>query len=260
MSYTNVSDKAVRKLGLRDGYVLSLVHRHCQMKDGVFKAGKVKKAKSLKISPNLLRRALNRLLADEYILDLTPNLKHKPHEYIATPKGCDLCVGRTKVFQNGSPETGVPKRESRNRSPEMEHKEYSSKESTTTTDSINTVSSSTQAVLIENHNQQNLGALDIQAQDCLEALGIRPDLKQPFRAAPDLVKNHTPAEVLMFHDPQGDISENLGRWRAAWDDGATIADKPALIWAKIVEGQAPPQPEQREPNTWYAGEEEWIVT
>jgi hypothetical protein len=71
-------------------------------------------------------------------------------------------------------------------------------------------------------------------------LGINPHLTQPFHRAPALIKKYTPAQILISHDPTGQIAANLAQWRIARDGGAEINDTPALIWAKIVEGKAPP--------------------
>lgn len=241
MSYTNVSDKAVKKLGLRDGYALSLVARHCQMSDGLFNASVEKKSTALGLHRSLLRRALASLVKAGYIVDLTPDRRNKPHDYELTAKGEKL------VAYDRPPKTGHLKQATYDGPPTVGQESTKVFKSTATTKSLNKSSSkyaseNGQMVLVENANAQALGGLDIEAQRSLSALGIRADLKQSFRTAPPLAREFTPAEVLMFHDENGDIAGNLAAWRAAWDEGADIRDRPALIWAKIVEGQPPPHP------------------
>ena len=99
-----------------------------------------------------------------------------------------------------------------------------------------------QLTLIENNNLQNLGSLDIDAQGNLKALDINPDLTQPFSSAPKLLKKYTPAQILILHDPEGEIAANLELWSETWRAGKAnlVGLKPALIWCKIVEGQEPP--------------------
>lgn len=113
-----------------------------------------------------------------------------------------------------------------------------------------------QLTLIENGNAQNLGALDIQAQQQiadLRALGINPNVTQSGRNAPTLVKERTPAEILIGYDPDKAISQNLSRWRAAHDNGADVTNaaawSEALIWTKIVELQPPPGDQSQENRT-----------
>lgn len=77
--------------------------------------------------------------------------------------------------------------------------------------------------------------------ELLDALGIL-DRRQPSRDhAPAIVRDFTVSEILTDHDPDGAIVANLGRWAAAAEAGVEIADRPALVWCKIVEGQAPPE-------------------
>ena len=111
---------------------------------------------------------------------------------------------------------------------------------------------SSQLTLISDKDTQNLRALDIEPQqvldteleDTLRCLDINPALKQKFlrgRAHP-LCERYTPAEILLAHDAEGLIRENLVAWRIAWEGGDTDLGcmTPALIWCKIVEGQSPP--------------------
>ena len=111
-TYTRVFDNAIRKLKLRDGYVLSLVYRHCQMKRGVFSAGIRNKADDLGLDHRQLRNGLKSLASQGYIKDMTPALKGKPHDYAMTPEGVAILTndGREMLpasdkhvlYQNGT--------------------------------------------------------------------------------------------------------------------------------------------------------------
>jgi hypothetical protein len=118
----------------------------------------------------------------------------------------------------------------------------SDRSTTITTTTKETSKPKNQLVVIQDDHAQNLGALDIAAQENLSLFKIRPNLTQKFHYAPQLIKEYTPAQILMFHDHEGKIAANLARWRQASDTGqidlAGLA--PALIWCKIVELQEPP--------------------
>lgn len=267
MPSTCVPDAAVAKLGLLDAFLVSYVARL-----GTVDTPIPTLAKEIDIGRNRLRRALHRLTTAGYLSSSSES--HTARSYALGPR---------------SPEIGLPKQESQNRSPNVgllnqqatqdrspktgvlngseseitaeSEVNPGSTESSTAATSINKSSkkrkrgkqSKEQQVLLENVDAQNLGALDIEAQHDLESLGINPDIEQKHNA-PLVTRGKSPAEVLMFHDPDGSISENLGRWRAAWDDGAEIKWKPTLIWWKICEGQTPPEPEQIEAEGWvYEG-------
>lgn len=120
-------------------------------------------------------------------------------------------------------------------SDQIEATRLTSRPCTTTTSTT-----TNQFTLLENDNTQNSGTLDTTTQAHLNVLGINPHLTQPFHRAPTLIKKYTPAQILISHDPTGQIAANLAQWRIARDGGAEINDTPALIWAKIVEGKAPP--------------------
>ncbi len=251
MGYTKTYDRAIKTLGLRDGFVLCLVYRHCHMKDGKFSASIPRRAQSLGIGRNTLRRALHKLRDAGYLNDLTPDLTHEPHDYNLTEQGLALMDS-----QLGSPRTGVPERESQYRTPQMGDKEYLKKstkqKSTSKKKSSSTATAADQLVLVEERDYQNLGLLDIVAQQLLE-LGINPDIKQK-RNAPLVTQGKTPAEVLMLTDEGDEIAENLARWASAYREGIELPWSPVLIWWKICEGQTPPEPEQIEAQGWvYEG-------
>lgn len=250
MGYTKTYDRAVRTLGLRDGYVLCLVYRHCHMRGGKFSASIPRRAQSLGIGRNTLRRALHKLRDAGYLVDLTPNLTHEPHDYNLTDLGLGLMDS-----QNGSPNVGVPSQESQYETPKMGAKEYLPKstkqKSTSKKRSSSTATAADQLVLVEERDYQNLGLLDIVAQQLLD-LGINPDIKQK-RNAPSVTQGKTPAEVLMLTEEGDEITENLARWANAYREGIELPWSPVLIWWKIVEGQDPPAAEaDDEEEGWHA--------
>ncbi|MEM7027942.1 MAG: hypothetical protein AAF629_00010 [Chloroflexota bacterium] len=105
-----------------------------------------------------------------------------------------------------------------------------------------------QLVLLADAQREALRALDIDPQQLppaqqadLAQLDINPTLRQCFDTAPELIKQHTPAQVLMFFDPNGTIAANLSHWREQWQAGQADLTNltPALIWTRIVEGKVP---------------------
>lgn len=243
-NYTNIPDKTIRKLGLRDAFVLCLVYRHQRRREGKFTAGVDKKARSLKISPNTLRAALHRLRRDDYIHDLTPNIRNVPHDYVLTQTGLTLAT------ENWSPKSGDQELDTKDRTPITGDEEYSpSSTPSKSTKGKNTKkrSSSTtatgQMTLVKEENLHNLGSLDIQEQKRLDTLGILNIKQKSSDHCPTVAQERTPAEVLMFYDEGGAIAANLERWAEAWQNKADIRDKPTLIWWKICELQPPPEPE-----------------
>jgi len=68
-----------------DDHITALVFgrrwQYCRMKDGVCSASLDRIAKDLKISSATVMRHTEKLVADGYLIDLTPNLRNVPHEY-----------------------------------------------------------------------------------------------------------------------------------------------------------------------------------
>lgn len=262
---TCLPDQAVQQIGLLDTFILAFVAR-CGSLDTAIPA----LSTSLGIGRNRLRSALHRLVTSGHLT--ASSTTHTPRSYQLGPRAAEVGLPKQESYENArTPKIGVLNSEdSQNRSPKtgvlaaaetpqstaeaaFEVNPGFSDCSTTTlkysSKFKNKSSSSRQAVLIKNENAQNLGALDIEAQQDLKTLGIQPNLKQRSKTAPNLAKAHTPAEILMFHDHDGDIAANLAAWRMAWSEGADITATPALIWIRIVEGQRPPEveePERRE--------------
>lgn len=110
---------------------------------------------------------------------------------------------------------------------------------TTTTTSLNTKSSSS-----KNSETTTLQKRNDTVIDLLQQLDIQ-DRAQPTRQhAPAIVQQHTVTDILANHDLSGAIAANLRRWAEAKAGGVEIADRPALVWCKIVEGQAPPMSDE----------------
>jgi len=243
-----IPDQAVQELGLLDAYLLCLIRRSGRLQESIPTL-----ARQTSIGRNRLRRALHRLVRTGLVANLTPTLQHRPHTYELsrrglglpfwdsqnrTPNSSSTTTTTTLNVENPPdqevavvrvPEIGVPKREPSKRKKLPDE----------------------QMTLIEEDHNQNLGALDIQAQQHLARLGINANLCQRFDTAPDLIREHTPAQILMFHDADGAIAANLARWREAWDNGALITARPALIWAKVVEGQQPPEAAAEKETEWW---------
>lgn len=125
-----------------------------------------------------------------------------------------------------------------------------------------------QLVLLADEQQQALRALDIDPQQLppaqqadLAQLEINPTLRQCFDTAPDLIKQHTPAQVLLSFDSNGAIAANLAHWRAQWQAGQADLTNltPALIWTRIVEGKLPPSPKLGSPDWRGVRGEGWVV-
>jgi len=204
-----ISDRMVETLGVSRAYLLALLDRFGSDHQP-FNILRV--AGFLRQSRGQLRRDLRWLLEHEYIVDSVPvPLSNRPHFYLLTERGEELLAGEEVKRPGGATRPAGGRQ-----------------------------CGGQQTALIVHDNQMNLGALDIQAHQHLSVLGIRADLRQSFRTAPDLIKRFTPAQVLMLHDPGGAIAANLALWRAAADAGVELEVRPALLWARIVEGQSPP--------------------
>lgn len=88
-SYTPAPDVLIELYG-RNGLIPALiwgkVWRYTKMKDGVCRASILRMSRELRISPKTFSKYLKKLVEDEFILDLTPNLTFSRHIYICTDK------------------------------------------------------------------------------------------------------------------------------------------------------------------------------
>jgi hypothetical protein len=108
-----------------------------------------------------------------------------------------------------------------------------------TTTTINNNSSSSSKPVTNLSRQRDANVTEV-----LSDLGIR-NVKTTFNSAPVLCRKYTPSEILSDHDPDGAILANLIGWSEAKGAGVNIKHKPALIWVKVVEGEAPPEVEEQ---------------
>lgn len=83
---TPAPDTLVNQYGYVTALVWGRVWRHCQMYDGVCRAAIDTIATSLGMSGRTIIRHLDDLCRDGYLLDMTPDLRNKPHIYADTGK------------------------------------------------------------------------------------------------------------------------------------------------------------------------------
>lgn len=79
--FTPVIDVIVGELGLMPALVYGVAWRYCQMEDGVCKANLETIAKRIGVSRATVKRNIKILRDEGYLVDTTPDRKHKPHVY-----------------------------------------------------------------------------------------------------------------------------------------------------------------------------------
>jgi len=79
--WTPVIDVLAEELGAMTALVYGIAWRYCQMKDKVCRASKETIAAHAGISDKTVQRHLHRLVKAGYLIDLTPDQLHAPHEY-----------------------------------------------------------------------------------------------------------------------------------------------------------------------------------
>lgn len=79
--FTPLVDVLVKEEGLMTAAVYGVVWRYCQMKDRVCTASPEKIAGHVGASSKTVRRHIKILVEKGYLVDLTPDVKHKPHTY-----------------------------------------------------------------------------------------------------------------------------------------------------------------------------------
>jgi hypothetical protein len=84
--FTPVLDNLTQEYGLVTAAVYGTVWRYAQMEDKVCKASLEKIGKRLDLSGKTAERHIKLLCNDGYLIDLTPNLRNKPHTYAVTGK------------------------------------------------------------------------------------------------------------------------------------------------------------------------------
>ncbi len=84
--FTPCPDILVEKYSHTTALVWGKIWRYCQMKDGVCRASIQRLANELGLSDVTLEKHIKLLEKDGYVKDLTPDVRHKPHEYEDTGK------------------------------------------------------------------------------------------------------------------------------------------------------------------------------
>lgn len=111
--FTPVPDQLIEEFNVTVAAIYGVVWRYCQMEDRVCKASLEKVGARVGMSAKSAERHVSTLVEAGYLTDLTPDVKHKPHEYALTDKLSlygSVVAGeggqtksRTKVRQNVSP-------------------------------------------------------------------------------------------------------------------------------------------------------------
>jgi hypothetical protein len=84
--FTLIPDAMTRIYGLAIASVWSVIRRHTKMSKGYCCASHETLARFLGVSVSTLERHLKVLIKDKYIVDVTPNIKNRPHVYMTTRK------------------------------------------------------------------------------------------------------------------------------------------------------------------------------
>jgi DnaD/phage-associated family protein len=84
--FTPCPDVLVIKYSHTTALVWGKIWRYCQMKDEVCKAAIKRLADELGLSDDTIGKHIKLLEKGGYIKDLTPEVRHKPHEYVDTGK------------------------------------------------------------------------------------------------------------------------------------------------------------------------------
>jgi hypothetical protein len=79
--FTPVFDVIVNELGNTAANVYGVVWRHCQMHDHVCRASMRTLARALGLNESTVLRHVKALVSSDYLEDLTPNVRHRPHHY-----------------------------------------------------------------------------------------------------------------------------------------------------------------------------------
>lgn len=99
--FTPVVDCVAQELGMVPALVYGLIWRYCQLDGRVCRASKATLAKHAGIARHTVLRHVEALVRAGYLVDLTPDLKGKPHSYQDTGKAF---AGVTESNNTCSPE------------------------------------------------------------------------------------------------------------------------------------------------------------
>lgn len=84
--FTPCPDVLVKAYSHTTALVWGKVWRYSQMSDGICRASILRIAEEMNIAPNTVAKHLEILEVDQYVKDLTPDVRNKPHEYMDTGK------------------------------------------------------------------------------------------------------------------------------------------------------------------------------
>ncbi len=84
--FTPLLDVLIEKFGLVTAAIYGVIWRYAQMEDKVCRASLEKIGQRVSVSAKTVERHVKKLCEDDYLNDLTPDIKHKPHIYVITSK------------------------------------------------------------------------------------------------------------------------------------------------------------------------------
>ncbi len=105
--FTPVIDIMVKEIGLMPALIYGRVWRFCRMEDGVCTASLDTIAGYIGVSRKTVERHIKTLCDGGYLRDMTPDRRHKPHEYADTGKAKIMgLIAATGETESPTPEIG----------------------------------------------------------------------------------------------------------------------------------------------------------
>lgn len=84
-TFTPLFDEITARCGLNASATYGLIWRFSQMRDGICRASVSTIADRLKLNRSTIQRHISVLITDGYLLDLSPDLRNRPHIYKIAP-------------------------------------------------------------------------------------------------------------------------------------------------------------------------------
>lgn len=84
--FTPCPDVLVKPYGHTTALIWGKIWRYSQMYDGICRASVLRLANEMNLSANTIAKHIKMLEDNGYIIDMTPNVRNKPHEYVDTGK------------------------------------------------------------------------------------------------------------------------------------------------------------------------------
>jgi DNA-binding MarR family transcriptional regulator len=81
LTFSPIFDLVAAQYGLVTAAVYGVVHRHCQLRDGVCRASIRRLAQLIGVDRATVLRHLHKLVEEGFLEDLTPDQNNKPHIY-----------------------------------------------------------------------------------------------------------------------------------------------------------------------------------